>query len=115
MTNEIDDLELSIHLDSRYAAVEDECAEYRNDNFEDVSVEHILVKARRISATRWLPKGSVIHIHESLWLIFEDGASVKMEAGEKLLFNSTVALSICNRNLMRPVKCTILQKRKSDY
>lgn len=115
MTNELNDLELSVHLDGRYFAEVDECAEYRSDLYAGCHVEHIRVKARRIGATRWLPKGSVMYVHDSLWLIFEDGSSVKLEAGEKLVFNETVALNISNRNLMLPVTCTIIQKRKMTY
>lgn len=115
MTNEISDLDLSVHLDSRYSAIVDGCAEYRNDYYAECHVENILVKARRTGATRWLPKGSVMYVHTSLWLIFEDGSTVRLEAGEKLMFNETMALKVSNRNLIRPVNCTIVQKRKLIY
>lgn len=108
------DLDLSLYFDERNTPVEDNHSICRIDTYDNYTVENIRVKARRTGPTRWTSEGSQLYIHDDCWIDINDSYA-KISAGEVLRFNWAVPVIIWNRNLILPVKCTLIQKRNGVY
>ena len=106
----LNDVELRQYCVDCRTVAEDDSAYYRILDYRDVTIESIYVKARRESATRWMPDDSLLIVHSDCQIYIDD-AVAKLRSGEILKFIRPANIRIVNRHWFNVAKCSILQKK----
>lgn len=106
----LNDVELHQYCVDCRKVAEDDSASYRTIDYRDVSIECIYVKARRESASRWMPDDAILIVHSDCTIQI-DQAHARVKSGDIFKFIRPVNIKVINSHWLKRVKCSILQKR----